>query len=99
MSDASAPIDPGSLRHVLAPTLGTSRTLPAAAYLSSAVLAWENERFFGAGWVCVGRVDDLAQPGDQRAVRVGEEGVLLVRDERRRLNAFANTCRHRGHEL
>ena len=99
MSDARAPIDPGLLRHVLAPTLGASRTLPAAAYLSPEVLAWEQERFFKAGWLCVGRADDLAQPGDQRAVRVGEEGVLLVRDERGRLNAFSNTCRHRGHEL
>ena len=41
MSDARAPIDPGSLRPVLAPTLGASRTLPAAAYLSPDVLAWE----------------------------------------------------------
>ncbi len=41
MSDARAPIDPGSLRPVLAPTLGASRTLPAAAYISPAVFAWE----------------------------------------------------------
>jgi Rieske 2Fe-2S family protein len=99
MPDTRAPIDPGLLRDVLAPTLGASRTLPAAAYLSASVLAWEQEHFFRAGWVCVGRTDDLAQPGDQRAIRVGEEGVLLVRDERGRLNAFSNTCRHRGHEL
>ena len=99
MSDTRSPIDPALLRPVLAPTLGASRTLPAQAYLSEAVLAWEAEHFFRAGWVCVGRADDLAQPGDQRAVRVGEEGVLLVRDEAGRLNAFSNTCRHRGHEL
>ncbi|MEO8422776.1 MAG: aromatic ring-hydroxylating dioxygenase subunit alpha [Actinomycetota bacterium] len=99
MSDTRSPIDPALLSPVLAPTLGASRTLPAQAYLSEDVLAWETERFFGAGWVCVGRVDDLARPGDQQAVRVGDQGILLVRDEELRLNAFSNTCRHRGHEL
>jgi Rieske 2Fe-2S family protein len=99
MSSTRAPIDPAQLRPVLAPTLGLSRTLPAEAYRSHAVLDWENERFFGAGWVCVGRGDDLAEPGDQQAVRVGDQGVLLVRDEELGLNAFSNTCRHRGHEL
>ncbi len=99
MSNVPAPIHPDLLRSVLAPTLGASRTLPAEAYLSADVLRWEVEHFFGAGWVCAGRADDLATPGDQRAVRVGDQGVLLVRDEGGRLNAFANTCRHRGHEL
>jgi Rieske 2Fe-2S family protein len=37
--------------------------------------------------------------GDQRAVRIGVEGVLLVRDRDGELRAFYNVCRHRGHEL
>ena len=49
--------------------------------------------------MCVGRADGLAEPGDQLAVRIGDEGALLVRDTDGTLNAFANTCRHRGHEL
>lgn len=99
MSNVRVPIDPERLQHVLAPTLGASRTLPAEAYLAPEVLAWEVDHFFRGGWVCVGRSADLAVPGDQHAVRIGDEGLLLVRDERGALNAFANTCRHRGHEL
>jgi Rieske 2Fe-2S family protein len=99
MSIVRAPIDPELLRSVLAPTLGSSRTLPAKAYLSQEVLDWEAEHFFEGGWVCVGRADDLPEPGDQKAVQIGDEGVLLVRDRDERLNGFANTCRHRGHEL
>ncbi len=99
MSGVRAPIDAGALRSVLAPTFGASRTLPSAAYLSDDVLSWEQEHFFEGGWVCVGRADDLAASGDQKAVRIGDEGVLLVRSADGRLNGFSNTCRHRGHEL
>jgi Rieske 2Fe-2S family protein len=99
MSRASAPLDPARLRPVLAPTLGEARTLPAEAYTSPEVLAWERRHFFEGSWVCVGRAAALASPGDQAAVRIGEEGVLLVRDGRGVLRAFHNVCRHRGHEL
>jgi glycine betaine catabolism A len=51
------------------------------------------------GWVCLGRSADLAEPGSQRAESVGASGVLLVRDASGELRAFANVCRHRGHEL
>jgi phenylpropionate dioxygenase-like ring-hydroxylating dioxygenase large terminal subunit len=94
-----APIAEELLRPVLAPTLGESRTLPAEAYLSEEVFAWETEHFFEAGWVCLGRSDGLAGAGDQRAVRIGREGILLVRDDDGELRAFHNACRHRGHEL
>ncbi len=98
MSEPS-PIDPALLRPVLAPTLGESRTLPAEAYLSDDVFAWEERHFFEDGWVCLGRSDNLERAGDQRAFRVGREGILLVRDQDGGLNGFFNVCRHRGHEL
>jgi len=37
--------------------------------------------------------------GAQRAVGSGANGILLVRDEDDVVRAFANVCRHRGHEL
>ncbi len=73
--------------------------LPGAAYANDAVVAWEREHFFEGGWACAGRASDLARPGDQRAARVGRTGVLLVRGSDGALRAFANICRHRGHEL
>jgi len=41
----------------------------------------------------------LAGAGDQRAEQTGSGSVLLVRGEDGVVRAFANTCRHRGHEL
>src|SRR6266536_1209988 len=73
--------------------------LPRVAYTSERVLAFEMERLFAGSWVCVARAEDLWDPGDQLAAQIGEVGVLVVRDRDASLRAFANVCRHRGHEL
>lgn len=99
MQRRPAPIDPASLEPVLRPSFAASRTLPAEAYTSPEVFAWEVEHLFAGGWVCVGRTEGLGEPGDQRAVRIGQEGILLVRGEDGVLRGFHNACRHRGHEL
>jgi len=79
------------------------RMLPSAAYTTDEVLSWELRYLFAGGWTCIGREDHLLPVGGdravtQRAIGVGDVACLLVRsDGRPRL--FANTCRHRGHEL
>src|ERR687888_1796951 len=93
----SAPVDPAGLDTTLRP-FGESTTLPADAYLSEAVFEWEKGQFFEAGWVCAGRTSELGDSGDRRAVAVGGESILLVRDESG-VRGFFNVCRHRGHEL
>jgi Rieske 2Fe-2S family protein len=99
MLDATAsPFDPVDLEPALRP-FGQSRMLPRDAYTSQRVFAFEQERFFTGSWTCVGREGDLEGTGAQRAVRVGRAGALLVRGADGRVRAFANTCRHRGHEL
>ncbi|MDR0343017.1 MAG: Rieske (2Fe-2S) protein, partial [Nocardiopsaceae bacterium] len=92
-----APLDPAAVAESLQP-FGRSRMLPRAAYVDQAVFEWEQRHFFG-GWVCLGRSEQLPAPGDMRAEATGAGSVLLVRDEAGSLRGFANTCRHRGHEL
>lgn len=84
------------LAAALAP-FGQSRMLPREAYVDQAVFDWEQRNIF-SGWTCVGHAGDLAAVGTQRATGNGPNGILLVRGEDR-VRAFANTCRHRGHEL
>ena len=93
-----APIDRAELEDALRP-FAESRMLPRAAYVDPVVFEWERRHFFGGGWICVARSEQLPEPGDQRAEAIGEGGVLLVRGEDGVLRAFANSCRHRGHEL
>ena len=93
-----APIDRTELDRSLLP-FGQSRMLPRAAYVDDEVFAWEQRHFFDSHWMCVGRSEDLAEPGDQRAETLGTAGVLLTRGQDGVLRAFANVCSHRGHEL
>ena len=95
---ADPPLSAADLHESLLP-FGRSRMLPRAAYVSEAVLAWELEHLFAGVWTCVGWAGGLAEPGSLRAVQVGPVGVLLARGGDGELRAFANVCRHRGHEL
>src|SRR5690242_18863337 len=77
------------------------RMLPALAYTSHEVLAWEKRHLFAGSWTCLGRLVELlptadAKPVTQRALVVGDVPALLVRDGSG-VRMFANTCRHRGH--
>src|SRR6478752_7168864 len=92
-----APVPADGLAAALAP-FGQSRMLPREAYVDPGVFEWEQRAIF-SGWTCVGHADDIAAPGSQRAVGSGANGVLLVRGDDGVVRAFANTCRHRGHEL
>jgi Rieske 2Fe-2S family protein len=93
-----APVDAAGLAGALKP-FGESTMLPRIAYVDPAVFAWEQQHFFGGGWTCVGFSAMLPNPGDQRAEPAGHGSVLLTRDDDGALHAFANSCRHRGHEL
>ncbi len=92
----NAPVDLREIEAALRPH-GESLMLPRAAYTDPAVLAWERRHFFAAHWTCVGRLDELADGTTQRAIQVGDVGVVLAFGKETR--AFANVCRHRGHEL
>ncbi|HEY6492774.1 MAG TPA: aromatic ring-hydroxylating dioxygenase subunit alpha [Trebonia sp.] len=87
-----------SLAAALLP-FGQSRMLPPAAYTSPEVFDWERRYFFDGGWTCAGHASRLPAAGDQLAVATGTGGAILVRGEDGVIRAFANTCRHRGHEL
>ena len=71
--------------------------LPAAWYSDPAHYERELEAFWYSKWIAVAREEEIANPGDWRAVRVGTQSLILVMDEG--LKAFYNTCRHRGSVL
>jgi Rieske 2Fe-2S family protein len=98
----SVPIPAEALATALAP-FGEGTMLPAQAYTSDEVLAWERRHVFAASWLCLGhenalRVDGNGRPVTQRGVMAGDVPVMLTFGDGG-VRVFANTCRHRGHEI
>ena len=53
--------------------------LPRFCYTSPAFFEFEREAVFARNWVCVGRADQLAAPGDSFSTTVAGERLLVVR--------------------
>ena len=71
------------------------RTLPPQAYFSPEIHELEIERVFRRNWLCIGRVDQAANPGDYMALDVAGEPIVMVRDKKSELRVLSNVCRHR----
>ena len=79
--------------------IGAARHAPGYIYGSEEVLALEKERLFMSDWLCVGRVEEVENPGDFLTHTVLGEPLVVARDEKGLLHAFYNQCRHRGVEV
>ena len=59
----------------------------------------ELEQIFARCWLYLGHESQLPNPGDYINVNMGEEPVLVVRSPKGKINAFINSCRHRGNRV
>ena len=71
-------------------------TIPSAVYTSDAFLQLEIEHLFKRQWICVGRVDQVAKPGDYFSFDIAGYPIIVVRDDADEIKALSNVCRHRG---
>lgn len=72
---------------------------PGALYCSQEIYRREVDRLFKRDWLYVGRIEELANPGDYLAMRIVGESVIIARNRDGTLNAFHNMCVHRGVEV
>ncbi len=73
-----------------------ARALPTAAYRDPAWLAAEKDRIWHRDWVFATTEDALTQRGDQIPVMIGDQPILLLRNQAGELVALSNLCAHRG---
>lgn len=73
--------------------------LPADAYFDPRQYERELQRIWYRNWVYVGRSGDVARARAFRTFDLGDQRILLVRDDQGVLQGFHNTCRHRGAAL
>jgi len=79
--------------------LRTESTLPTRYYLDADHYEKELDRIWYRNWIYVCRADELDGPRAYRVFTIGSQQVLVVRDQEGELQAFHNTCRHRGSQL
>ncbi|HEX7097420.1 MAG TPA: aromatic ring-hydroxylating dioxygenase subunit alpha, partial [Acidimicrobiales bacterium] len=76
--------------------LRQASTLPPACYSSAAFYEFEKEAIFYREWFCVGRAEQIPEPGDYLRVDIADEPVLVLRDGDGGIRAFSAVCRHRA---
>jgi Rieske 2Fe-2S family protein len=80
--------------HITAPAQAT--TLPARYYTDPELFREEIERLYWRMWICAGRSEQVAEPGQYFLREIGDESIIITRDRGGELRAFFNVCRHRG---
>lgn len=74
----------------------TSYRVAREAFVREDVLDAEYERIFDKCWLYVGHESEFKKAGDFVARTVARRNLLVTRDAKGQLNAFFNTCPHRG---
>ncbi|WJF92188.1 aromatic ring-hydroxylating dioxygenase subunit alpha [Paraburkholderia bonniea] len=74
-------------------------SLEAPFYLSEAIFALDMQAIFQQHWIQVAVEPDIPEAGDYITVELGQDSILIVRDDDLQIRAFHNVCRHRGARL
>jgi choline monooxygenase len=77
-----------------AASLADAYTIPASWYIDPRVADGEKQLVFAKTWQQVGRLDQVAEPGDFLTATVAGEPIVVVRGPDKQLRAFFNVCRH-----
>jgi len=72
---------------------------PGEIYASPEIFRREAEVYFKQDWLCVGRIEELPEPGDYMTRRIVDEPIIVARDKDGVLHATYNMCVHRGVEV
>lgn len=88
------------MNHQLIEIAGTSLdravSLPGTFYTSQAYFDHEVETLLKHQWHCLGRADEIPQPGDYFTAQLYHEPLLVVRGDDGSVRVLSNVCRHRG---
>ncbi len=70
--------------------------VPRTSFVDTNVFEAERDAIFNRCWLYLGHASELAKPGQFVTRTVAGRNVIFNRDARGTINAFMNTCPHRG---
>jgi len=74
--------------------LAEASTIPAPWYVHARIAELEQQTVFSRSWQVMGRVDQVAHPGQFVTAQIAGEPLVAVRGNDGVLRAFYNVCRH-----
>ncbi|MDA0706154.1 MAG: aromatic ring-hydroxylating dioxygenase subunit alpha [Proteobacteria bacterium] len=88
-----------ALHKVTSLSFDEATVMPASYYTSDDFMRLESEFIFHRDWVCLGRVDELKNPGDFYTTELVGEQLLVTRGNDNVIRVLSNVCRHRGNTV
>ena len=85
-----------TLRHVASLPEAEAQCLPGWFYTDPRYFDFEVKTFLSSEWHCLGRADEIPEPGDYFTTQLFDEPLLVVRGEDGQVRVLSNLCRHRG---
>lgn len=74
-------------------------SLPQGLYLDDDVFQADMEAIFKREWLFAASGCEIPEPGDRITLQIGNNPILLVRDQHGEVRGFYNACRHRGSKI
>src|ERR1700743_317016 len=72
---------------------------PARAFNDPQIYELEQERVFSQAWCFLAHETEIPSPGDYVTRYIGNNNIIVARDEHWNITASLNMCRHRGNML
>lgn len=76
-----------------------TKVMPPGYYTADEFLQLEAEHIFRKDWVCLGRADEISEPGQFFTTELVGEQLLAVRGKDGQIRVLSNVCRHRGNMI
>ena len=76
-----------------------NHSLDAPLYNDPHMFRVDVEEVFQKEWLFVGMTSEIPKRGDYFTVEIAQNPVMVIRDADGSVNAFHNTCRHRGSRI
>lgn len=77
------------------PNFAAAHPAPGCIYHSTPFTEHERRHVFMAEWICIGRADELPNPGDFLTHEIAGVPVFSIRQDDGSVRAFVNACAHR----
>ena len=84
------------LMHRLAANTRVGYSFEQEFYTSDAVFKADMDQIISRKWLLAGHVSRIPNKGDYFLYRVGDEQIIVIRENADSVRAFFNVCRHRG---